>query len=498
MEIVATFVPSGRGDAAPEISRPPAGATVTELRADILGVGDDLAGLVAASPLPVVLTLRSTAEGGRGPDGGADRRRFFKQAAALPAAFFDLEAARDRELVDALVPREKVILSAHFTGGVPGDLEERAAAMLASGTRFVKVVPAAARIADVRAVLRLAHALDRGSRRDRRAVVFASGEAGRATRLLGPLFGAPLAYAAWAPGRHGAAGQFLPHELESLIGHLTGRPRRVFAVLGSQVGGSLSPDMHAAAYRALGLPHAFVPLEIREVGELDELLVPAGESWLDDLSLPAGGFAVTMPWKGEAARRCTVLAPRAERAGAANTVLPRADKVLGDCTDMDGITRSLADDGAQLAGARALVLGAGGAARAAVVALQLAGCDVAVAARDSGRGQEMARALQAEASDLNASEQATVVVNATPAGADGASSSFLERLRLPAGGVVVDLPYGEAPTFLEQLAGRRGWRYVSGRSVLLYQAVSQFAAMTGAPPPVRAMAAALGLEDGGA
>ncbi len=495
MEIIATYVPSGRGDAATEIAHPPAGATMTELRADLLDAGANLARLVASSPRPAVVTLRSTAEGGRGPDESGERRRFFKQVAALPAAFFDLEAARDRDLVDVVIPREKAILSAHFTSGVPGDLEERAAAMLSAGTRFVKVVPAAARIADVRTVVHLAQALDRGSRHDRRAVVFAAGEVGRATRLLGPLFGAPLAYAAWAPGRHGASGQFLPHELEALIGHLGGRPRRVFAVLGSPVGGSLSPHMHAAAYRALGLPHAFIPLEVREAAELDELLVPAGESWLDDLGLPAGGFAVTMPWKGRAAGRCTVLAPRAERAGAANTVLPRADKVLGDCTDMDGITRALADEGVELAGARALVLGAGGAARAAVVALQLAGCDVAVAARDAARGEEVARRLGADAADAKDSESAEVVVNATPAGADGASSSFLERLRLPAGGVAADLPYGDAPTFLEQLAARRGWRYVSGRSVLLYQAVSQFAAMTGAAPPVRAMAAALGLED---
>jgi len=466
-----------------------------ELRADLLDAGCDLAALIAGSPRPVIVTLRSCSEGGKGSDDPTERRRFFERAAVLPALLFDLEAERDRGLVDAVIPRDRVILSAHFTGGVPADLEERAAAMLGAGTRFVKIVPTAARLADVRAVLHLAQALDRGSRRERRAVVFAVGEVGRATRLLGPLFGAPLAYAAWAPGRHGAAGQFLPQDFDALIGHLGGRPRRLFAVLGSPVGGSLSPRMHAAAYRALGLPNVFIPLEIRDVEELDGLLVPAGESWLADLGLAAGGFAVTMPWKGEAARRCTLLAPRAERAGAVNTVLPRADKVLGDCTDMDGITRVLANEGMELPGVRALVLGAGGAARAAIVALQLAGADVTVAARDQVRGEEAARRLGVSAGDIRAGEKVSVAVNATPAGADGSSSPWLEQLRLPEGAVVVDLPYGEAPTFLEQLAGRRGWRYVGGKNVLLFQAVAQFAAMTGAAPPVRAMAAALGLAD---
>jgi len=132
--------------------------------------------------------------------------------------------------------------------------------------------------------------------------------------------------------------------------------------------------------------------------------------------------------------------------------------------------------------------------RRAVVALQLAGARVAVAARDPVRAREMAARLGVVAADAEASGRAEVVVNATPAGAEGKPDPWLESLRLPRGGVVVDLPYGAGPTFLEQLAGGRGWRFVGGREVLLFQAVSQFAAMTGVAPPVRAMAAALGLD----
>ncbi len=495
MDIVATFVPARGREPAEELGRPPAGATVVELRCDLLGPERDPAPLVAACPLPVLVTLRSRAEGGEGPDGAEERRAFFARAATLPAALFDLEAARDRELVGTAIPGERAILSAHFPGGVPADLEERAAAMLASGTRFIKLVSAATSLADAVAVLRLAQALDRGGRSARRAVVLASGEVGRATRLLGPLFGAPLAYAAWDAQRPGAPGQYVPEELIALIGHLDGRPRRLYAVVGSPVGGSLSPRVHAAAYRALGLPNAFVPLEVSNEAELKALLQPTGESCLEAAALSPGGFAVTMPWKLAASRLCTLLAPRAERAAAVNTVLPRAGKVLGDCTDIDGITRVLADGGVELAGSFALVLGAGGAARAGVVALQLAGARVGVVARDPARARDVATRLGAVAPGADASERASVLVNATPAGADGEASPWLEALRLPAGAVVVDLPYGPGPTFLGRLAERRGWRFVGGREVLLYQAVSQFAAMTGAAPPVRAMAAAVGLEE---
>jgi shikimate 5-dehydrogenase len=107
----------------------------------------------------------------------------------------------------------------------------------------------------------------------------------------------------------------------------------------------------------------------------------------------------------------------------------------------------------------------------------------------------VAARLDVVTAGVEASARALVVVNATPAGAEGKPDPWLEGLRLPQGGVVVDLPYGSGPTFLEELAERRGWRFVGGREVLLYQAVSQFAAMTGAAPPVRAMAGALGLEE---
>jgi shikimate dehydrogenase len=283
--------------------------------------------------------------------------------------------------------------------------------------------------------------------------------------------------------------------MSALVGHLGGRPRRLFAVLGNPVAASLSPRMHAAAYRALALPNLFVPLQVGDLAELDTLLRPLGETCLADVGLPVGGFAVTMPWKEAAAGRCDVLAPRAQRAAAANTVLPRPGKTLGDCTDIDGISRVLLESSVSVDGAKALVLGTGGAARAAVVALQLAGADVGIAGRDRSAAEAVARRLGATAVDAADSERVAAIVNATPAGRDGGPAPWLEALRAPAGVVVIDLPYGDGPTFLEQLAAARGWTYAGGREVLLYQGVAQFAAMNAVAPPVRAMAAALGLEE---
>jgi shikimate dehydrogenase len=312
---------------------------------------------------------------------------------------------------------------------------------------------------------------------------------------LTPFLAAPVAYAAWDDGQRLAPGQLSVEELQALVGHLNDRPRRVYGVIGSAAHRSLSPRMHAAAFRALGLPYAFVPLTVTDERELAALLQPAGSGPLDAVGLVAGGFAVTMPWKEKAALLCDVLAPRARRAGAVNTVLPRPGKVMGDLTDVDGVTRVLLEAGLSLSGARVAVLGSGGAARAALVALQLAGSSLFLVARNAAKAASLAREFGAQVVEPERLSVVQAFINATPAGADGERNELLSRLALPAGCVVVDMPYGESPTFLQKLSLERGWDYVSGKEVLLFQGFSQFAAMNGVAPPVQAMASALGLEE---
>lgn len=498
MEIVATYVPpvgAERAAMAGELACPPPEATAVELRADLLPREVELGPLVAACPLPVMLTLRSRAEGGQGPDEAAERRRFFERMAAVPVKVFDLEAARDLELLGRVVPRERAVVSSH-PDAVPAELEQTVRRLLELGSWLVKVAPAARGLGELLEVVGVARRLGATSAGKGRAVVLATGEAGRAARLLGPLLAAPVAYAAWDAERTAAVGQYAASELAALVGHLQGPPSHVRAVLGCPSGRSLSPRMHNAAYRALGLADLFVPLEVATKAELEKLLQPAGCGALDRLGLRAGGFAVTMPWKEAALELCSVVAPRAARARAVNTVLPRQGEVLGDCTDIDGIVRSLAEAGVDLAGARAVVLGTGGSARAAVVALQAAGCKVAVAGRNRDKVAALQRALGATAIEPSEAGRCTVAVNATPAGGEGAPSELLDALRLAPAAAVVDLPYGPGPTRLEELAQGRGWTYVGGREVLLWQGVAQFAAMTGMAPPLRAMASALGLSVG--
>jgi shikimate dehydrogenase len=263
---------------------------------------------------------------------------------------------------------------------------------------------------------------------------------------------------------------------------------RLAAVIGDPVRHSRSPAIHNAAYAAVGLDWVFVGLEVREGRGFDAVRsVPV---------LGIAGLSVTMPHKADAARACDELSADATVLEAVNTVVRRDDGSLwGDSTDGEGLVRSLADAGLDVADRRVLVLGAGGAARAAVLALGRAGARLTVAAR---RAEPAAAAAQlaagATAAELRPAERRVmatgeydVVVNATPLGMAG------EPLPIEGPGPgqwAVDLIYHPEETPFLAAAAAAGARAVGGLGLLVHQAALGFEAMTGHAAPLEAMKAA--------
>jgi shikimate dehydrogenase len=251
---------------------------------------------------------------------------------------------------------------------------------------------------------------------------------------------------------------------------ISGRTRLV-GLLGRPVSGSLSPRMQNAAFAALALDWAYVPLEVAP-----EELRAAVEG------LRALGFAganVTIPHKTAVLELCDEVEEIARRAGSVNTLLVRDGGVLGSSTDGEAVTGAV-----EAAGADALVLGAGGAARAVVAALEDAGAArVRVGARDRERAEELGEAAPwpPEASE------ATLVVNATPV-----RDQLLVEPR--AEQQVVDLAYRPdgRPTALVAAARAAGCRrVVDGLEVLVRQGAASFERWTGLPAPVEVMRRAL-------
>ena len=262
----------------------------------------------------------------------------------------------------------------------------------------------------------------------------------------------------------------------------------VAGVIGDPVAHSLSPAIHNAAYRALGLDWVYVGFP-----------VPAGRGREAIRALPALGLAgvnVTMPHKADAAEECDVLTGDAVALGAVNTVVVRPDgSLLGDSTDGAGFLTALGALGVDPAESRILVLGAGGAARAIVLALGRARARVMVAARRrDAAGEAAALATGAEPHDW--SDLATlvarcdVIVNATPIGMGGEPPPFDPALIGPRH-VVVDTVYHPAETPLLAAARAKGARAANGIGMLVGQAAVAFTLLTGHDAPVEAMEAAV-------
>jgi shikimate dehydrogenase len=262
----------------------------------------------------------------------------------------------------------------------------------------------------------------------------------------------------------------------------------VVAVIGDPVRHSLSPALHNAAFAEMGLDWVSVAFEVP---------AGAGRGALDACrALGLRGLSVTTPHKEEAAAAVDERSALAERLGAVNCVTNTAGRLAGDSTDGAGLLAALArGHGFRPEGRRCLVVGAGGAARAVVLALADAGAtEVVVLNRDGGRALEAA-ALAGTAGRVGTPEDlsgAELVVQASSVGlADpGAWHPLVERQRLHGGQLVVDLVYHPARTALLEAAEAAGAAVVNGLGMLVHQAALALERWTGGDVPVEAMWAA--------
>lgn len=257
---------------------------------------------------------------------------------------------------------------------------------------------------------------------------------------------------------------------------------RLAAVIGSPVRHSLSPAIHNAAFAAAGLDWAFMALEVAPGA------APAAVAGMRALGI--GGLSVTMPHKDDVAAAVEELSDAAERLGAVNCVVPLGDgRLRGDSTDGPGFLRSIADAGFDPEGRRCCVLGAGGAARAVVLALAGAGAsEVIVLNRSAGRGEHAASLAGSvgRIGEVGEVGDADLVVNATPVGMGGAGVP-LDPACLGAGQVVADLVYDPLVTPLLAAAAARGCGTIDGLGMLVHQAALAFEAWTGERAPLDAM-----------
>ncbi|MEY2422616.1 MAG: shikimate dehydrogenase [Acidimicrobiaceae bacterium] len=264
---------------------------------------------------------------------------------------------------------------------------------------------------------------------------------------------------------------------------------RLAGVIGAPIRHSLSPAIFNAAFEACELDWAYLAFEVRP-GDAHRALEAMR-------TLDIGGLSVTMPHKDTVAELVDVCAPEAAALHAVNCVVATAEGLLGENTDGPGFLDALrAEVGFEMSGRRAVVLGAGGAARAIVLALSRAGAlQVSVVNRTAARA-EIAAALAGpvgRVATIDAIAGADLVVNATSVGMGDGRAPFDASL-LAAGQVVADIVYHPRPTPLVSAARERGIVAVDGLGMLVHQAGHAFRLWTGLEPPIQAMTEAARAE----
>lgn len=458
---MASIAPRDLEDARRLLARVPQKASAVEYRLDLCEEDIPLARLHELDPRPVLATWRTAAEGG-GFAGSAEEYSRRTREAYEAGATVDIEhssglLSRRSEFPD----RSRVVVSFHSPFGLPEDWEARLAAMRGASARAVKFVAGAP---ELRAALKIAQI--QKSQSDPSVAVLPMGPGSPPGRVLCALFGASLVFG--PVERQTAAGQIPLSDLFDVFE--IHRPRtieRLFGIVGADVAGSHSPKLHNALFKARDLPWLFLPLPVTDYDR-----VRPHEIAFDP---PFFGFSVTQPWKRHAA---AVGAPSQDvrAAGAANTLVRGRGRWQAENTDVDGFFDPLADHDTG-EGRTAVILGAGGAARAGVVATRRLGYEVLVASRRDESADALAEEMGVDSlawEDVPMSE-VDLYVNATPVGGKDGDGSAVPSTVLGNRPLVFDCVYRRDGKVTPTVAAARAARcaVIEGIEMFAAQAVRQ-------------------------
>jgi len=452
-------------------------ADLFEIRADrVLDL--DLLTILRARTRPLILTCRPVSQGGACDDEDPRRRLTLLEAVKRHFDYVDVELRSG--FMEVMVEKvgEGLVVSHHDIEGTPDDLDGLYQEICDTGADIAKIVVTPRSVADVGRLLAFAERARDGGGTP--LVALALGPLGTLTRILAGRYGAPFTYASATTGAESAPGQ-IPAGLMADLYRVrnVNAETKVYGVLGSDVVRSLSPALHNRALEARGLDAVYVPLQAEALEPFLEALPALGLS----------GFSVTRPYKVDILRHLHEVEEAAALCGSVNTVVVHDGLLRGSTTDGTGVLVPLKKR-IDVKGRAVVILGAGGAARAAALALTRKGAHVTMLARDGTKAAQVAATLGCEAGALSAAENYPwdILINATPVG----SGASVEDSPLPAeshrpGAVVLDMVYDPLETRFLREAQAAGGRVINGLEMLLAQAVAQFETWTGLEAPVAAM-----------
>jgi 3-dehydroquinate dehydratase/shikimate dehydrogenase len=432
------------------------------------------------SSVTAIATCRREANGGKFHGSLAAEMEILKKAAETGFHLVDVElesaeALKPTEL-DALRATGIALIVSHHDFAATRDLDAIYERIQRFSPDFAKIVPTAKTLTDNLTLIRLLERMaDHGN-----IVGVCMGDAGVISRVLGVRAGSAFTFAAATAGEETAPGQIAARTLiETYRIDQVDAATRIYGVAGNPIRSSLSPIMMNTAFRRETVNAVYLALQTAKAADLVKLVQ----------EIPIQGVSVTMPLKQDVIPFLEQTDPLSAKIGAVNTIRLLDGKLYGFNTDVAGIIIPL-EKRISLRGARALVLGAGGAARAAVFALRDKGAEVHILNRTVETAQKLARQAGAKTikREAIAKTDFDVVINATPIGMAGNKTpQLLEPADLARTKLVFDLVYNPLETPLIRMARQRNIPIITGVEMFVQQGVRQFEIFTGKPAPEEEM-----------
>ena len=472
------------------------GIRLVELRLDYIEGPVQVARLLSDRHCPVIATCRRAVDGGRWAQSEETRRLVLRTAIVEGADYVDLE-----DDIAASVPRygaTKRIISHHDFHKTPADLESLHARLAALDADVVKIATMANHPTDNLRMMQLVQTARIPT------VGLCMGDIGMPTRVLAGRYGAPFTFATFHEDRVMAPGQIGWRQMRDLYRYdsIT-TATRIYGVVADPVAHSLSPVVHNAAVQAAGIDAVYLPFRV-PAEQIDEFLERA-TSW------PLSGLSVTIPHKESVLKHALRQEDLVTAIGAANTLSFEPAGVAASNTDataaVESLRAALAEQEAEEIAAggavrrgdgfglkTALVLGAGGAARAVAFGLKQQGVDVTVSSRTLERSKRIAAEVGCKSVDWTARSRVPYdcVVNATPVGMHpNVDETPYAKEHLRSYMVVFDTVYNPENTLLVKEARAVGCRIVTGVDMFVRQAAIQFRIWHGAEAPEQVMRDAL-------
>jgi 3-dehydroquinate dehydratase/shikimate dehydrogenase len=427
-----------------------------------------------------IATCRRTVNGGKFSGNVAAEIEVLSKAAAAGFHIVDVElesaeAVKKGELQKLRDTGVALIIS-HHDFNATKDLDGIYKRIAPFQPDFIKIVPTAKSLVDNVTLMRFIEHMDDHSN----IIGICMGDAGIISRVLGVRAGSVFTFAAASIGEETGPGQIAARTLiETYRIEQVDAATKVYGVAGNPIRSSLSPIMMNTAFRRETVNAVYLALQANKLSDLLKLIH----------EIPIQGLSVTMPLKQEIMAHLEKTDPLSAKIGACNTVLRAQDgKLYGFNTDVAGITGPL-EKRMSLRGAKVLVLGAGGAARAAVFGLRDKGAEVFILNRTSETAQKLARQSGSKTikKDAVAKTSFDAIINATPIGMAGIKAPQMLEAKDLNTKLVFDLVYNPLETPLLRLARQKGIPIITGIEMFVQQGARQFEIFTGKPAPEEEM-----------